>query len=154
FFLRLRPTGFALRGIGSRVPPRRNGSTNRPIEELRAGQYCRHDLLDSEIEAPAAVTCNASPGIIERHEAIHIFRGYRPSERPARQVFGNLPRARGLTCWLYLRLRPVGLALRGIADEDQCTAGSPRNARRVIWPHDFDAVAKTGHTAVAGAEPK
>src|SRR5262249_28096938 len=140
------------RGIGRRVPPRRNSSMNRPIEELRAGQDCGHDLLDSKIEAPAAVTRSASPGIIEGHQAVHIFRGYWPSERPARQVFGNLPRARGLAGGLYLH--PVGLALRRITDEDQCAAGSPRNARRVIWPDDFDAVAKTRHAAVAGAEPK
>src|SRR5262249_38934575 len=112
-------------------------SPNRAIEKFGARQHRRHDLLDSEIE-----TSTPFSGLIERHEAIHIFRGYWPAERPARQVFGNLSRARGLARFL------------GFADEDQCAAGSPRNTGRVIWPEDFDAVGKTRHTAVAGAEPK
>src|SRR5262247_3600871 len=85
---------------------------------------------------------SASPRFIERHEAIHIFRGYRPAESPACQVFSNLPSARRLTGFL------------GIADEDQCAAGSRRNACGVIRPKDFDAVAETRHAAVAGTEPK
>src|SRR5262249_11195309 len=123
-------------------------SLNRAIEELGAGQYARDDLLDSKIEAAAVF----SPKIIKRHEATHIFRRNRPAECPARQVFGNLPRACGLA-GLYLRLRPIGLALRvGIANKDQHAARGPRNACGVVWPDDFDSVAKTRHAAVPGAE--
>ena len=115
-------------------------------------QHRRHDLLDSQIEA--AVVFSAE--FIERHEAIHIFRGHRTAEGPARQILGNLPRACGFARH-SLEAAPSGLALRGcfgIADKDQGAARSSRNTGRVIRPDDFDAVAKTRHAVGAGAEPE
>ncbi len=50
------------------VPLRR--SADRPVEEIRAGQYGRHHLLDSVIEASPAL----APGFIEGHEEGHIVR--------------------------------------------------------------------------------
>src|SRR6185295_19572835 len=95
-----------------------------------------------------------SPDFIERHDAIHIFRGYRTTEGAACQVFRDLARTRGLTYCFYFRLRPLGLALRGIANKDQAPAGSFRNAGRVERPDDFDPVAKSRHAAVAGTKPE
>src|SRR5262249_27667004 len=83
-----------------------------------------------------------APEIIERYEAVHIIRGYRPAERAACKVFRNLPRACGLTGFL------------GIAGEDQRTAPRFRKTSGVVRAEDFDAVAKNRHAAVAGTEPE
>src|SRR4030095_15737954 len=70
-------------GIGRRASSRKRASTNRTIEEVRAGQYRSQDLLDSEVEA-STITSSC---FIEPHEAIPIVGGNRPAERPTSQVF-------------------------------------------------------------------
>src|SRR5215831_16806891 len=74
---------------------------NRAIEEIRAGQYGRHHLLDSLIEAFSSFTRRGrsaalAAGFIERHQAGHIFGSGWPAVGAARQIFGNLLRASGL----------------------------------------------------------
>ena len=67
---------------------------------------------------------------IERHEPVHIFRGDRPPECAARQVFRDLSGAGRLA------------SLLGIAHEDQGAAGSHRHAGGVERSGDHDAVEK------------
>src|SRR4030095_14329745 len=96
---KIRQSNFA---IGRSAPTRRS-SMNGPIEEFRTAEHRSHDLFDSKIEAASVFSAD----FIERHEAIHIFRGHRTAERPARQILSNFPGACGLARGIHLRLRPT-----------------------------------------------
>src|ERR1019366_8812682 len=108
--------------------------TDRAIEELRADQNCRDDLLDSLVEGAASLAF----GFVERHEALQVFLRHRPAEGTPAQVFGDLFRANRLAGFLRL------------ANEYQIAAGRSRNACWVERSGDLDAVAKMDHAVGGG----
>src|SRR6185369_11005847 len=109
---------------------------NRAIKKFGTGKNRHHHLLDSKIEAAVIL----STKVVERHEAIHVVRGYRTAKCAAREVLGDLACARGLAGRLW------------IADKNQIAARRSRDAGWVEGPDNFNAVSEARHAIGSGTE--
>ena len=109
------------------------GRRDRAIQEIRAREHGRHEVLDADVEAARRAAV-----LVERHQPLEVAGVHGPAERARRERPRDALGARPL----------VGGRCRR-ADEDLVAARRARQARRAERPFDSDAADDARHAHLA-----
>ena len=109
------------------------GRRNRAIEEVRAREHGRHELLDADVEVAGRAAV-----LVERHQPLEVAGVRGAAERARRERLRDA-----------LGARPLVGGRRRRADEDLVAARRARQACRAERPFDSDAADDARHAHLA-----